>query len=80
MLDSSAESIERTFLVTDVVGSTALHRRFPADMLAAMDLHDQLLQGAIRRHGGDPFKNTGDGVYAGFDHPLQAVLGIIVGW
>ncbi len=77
MLDNAASSIERTFLVTDVVGSTALHRQFPGDMLGAMDLHDQLLQAAIRRHHGDPFKNTGDGLYAGFDRPLDAVRAII---
>ena len=75
-MDSSTTSIERTFLLTDVVGSTALHRRYPGHMLGAMDLHDHLLQAAIRRHGGDPFKNTGDGVYASFDHPLRAVLAI----
>ncbi len=77
MVDGTAGSTERTFLLTDVVGSTALHRRFPADMLAAMDLHDQLLQAAIRRHRGDPFKNTGDGVYAGFDSPADAVSAIV---
>src|SRR5450631_4834343 len=52
---SSAGSRETTILTTDVVGSTALLRRYPNDMLAAMDLHDQILYAAIRRRSGDPF-------------------------
>lgn len=74
---SSADPVERTFLATDVVGSTALHRRFPGHMLEAMDLHDQILRSAIIRHQGDPFKNTGDGVYALFERPLDAALAIV---
>ncbi|WP_024510507.1 adenylate/guanylate cyclase domain-containing protein [Bradyrhizobium sp. ARR65] len=75
--DSSCDSRERTILTTDIAGSTALLRRFPNDMLAAMDLHDQILHAAIRRHAGDPFRSTGDGVLAAFDRPLDAVLAAI---
>jgi predicted ATPase/class 3 adenylate cyclase len=74
---SSAGSRESTILTTDVVGSTALLRRYPNDMLAAMDLHDQILHAAIRRHSGNPFRNTGDGVLAIFERPLDAVLAAI---
>jgi predicted ATPase/class 3 adenylate cyclase len=74
---SSAGSRETTILTTDVVGSTALLRRYPNDMLAAMDLHDQILYAAIRRRSGNPFRNTGDGVLANFDRPLDAVLAAI---
>jgi predicted ATPase/class 3 adenylate cyclase len=66
-----------TFAVTDAVGSTSLYHRYPADMPAAMDLHDQILAAAIRRHHGNPFKNTGDGVFAVFVRPLDAVLAMI---
>jgi class 3 adenylate cyclase len=52
-LESSADSRERTILTTDVVGSTALLRRYPDDMMGAMDLHDQILHAAIRHHSGD---------------------------
>ena len=62
--ESSAGNRETTILTTDVVGSTALLRRYPNDMLAAMDLHDQILYAAIRRRSGNPFRNTGDGVLA----------------
>ena len=61
---------ERTILTTDIVGSTALLRRYPNDMMSAMDLHDQILRDAIRRHSGDPFRSTGDGVLAIFDRTL----------
>jgi predicted ATPase/class 3 adenylate cyclase len=68
---------ERTILTTDIVGSTALLRRYPNDMMSAMDLHDQVLHQAIRRHAGDPFRSTGDGVLAIFDRPLDAVMAAI---
>ena len=68
---------ERTILTTDIVGSTALLRRYPNDMMNAMDLHDRILHAAIRRHAGDPFRSTGDGVLAIFDRPLDAVMAAI---
>ena len=68
---------ERTILTTDIVGSTALSRRYPNDMMNAMDLHDRVLHAAIRRHSGDPFRSTGDGVLAIFDRPLDAVMASI---
>jgi predicted ATPase/class 3 adenylate cyclase len=73
----SSDVRERTILTTDVVGSTALLRRYPNDMLSAMDLHDQILHTAIRRHAGDPFRSTGDGVLAIFDRPGDAVMAAI---
>src|ERR1700736_5548569 len=75
--DTSVDVRERTILTTDIVGSTALLRRYPNDMMSAMDLHDQILRDAIRRHAGDPFRSTGDGVLAIFDRPLDAVMAAI---
>jgi predicted ATPase/class 3 adenylate cyclase len=74
---SSAGNRESTILTTDVVGSTALLRRYPNDIMGAMDLHDQILHAAIRRRSGDPFRHTGDGVLAIFERPLDAVLAAI---
>jgi predicted ATPase/class 3 adenylate cyclase len=68
---------ESTILTTDIVGSTALLRRFPNDVMGAMDLHDQILHAAIRHRSGDPFRHTGDGVLAIFERPLDAVLAAI---
>ena len=73
----SAVSRESTILATDVVGSTALLRRYPNDAMSAMDLHDQILHAAIRRRSGDPFRHTGDGVLAIFERPRDAVLAAI---
>src|SRR5262245_1573079 len=74
---SAAGNRESTILTTDIVGSTSLLRRYPNDMMDAMDRHDQILHAAIRRHSGDPFRSTGDGVLAIFDQPLDAVLAAI---
>jgi predicted ATPase len=62
-----------TFLFTDIEGST---RRWEADadaMRAALELHDELLRGAIADHGGELFKHTGDGVCAVFSSSRAAV-------
>jgi predicted ATPase/class 3 adenylate cyclase len=75
--ESSAGSRESTILTTDIVGSTALLRRYPNEMMGAMDLHDQILHAAIRRRSGDPFRHTGDGVLAIFERPRDAVLAAI---
>ena len=75
--DLPSDGRERTILTTDIVGSTTLLRRYPNDMLAAMDLHDRILYATIRRHGGDPFRSTGDGVLAIFNHPLEAVMAAV---
>jgi predicted ATPase/class 3 adenylate cyclase len=75
--DLPADDRERTILTTDIVSSTALLRRYPNDMLNAMDQHDRILYAAIRRHAGDPFRSTGDGVLAIFDRPLDAVLAAV---
>jgi predicted ATPase/class 3 adenylate cyclase len=72
-----AGSRESTILITDVVGSTALLRRYPNDLMGAMDLHDQILHAAIRRHAGVPFRHTGDGVLAIFERPLDAARAAI---
>jgi len=74
---SSTGSRERTIFTTDIVGSTALLRRYPNDMMSAMDLHDQIIHAAIRRRSGEPFRHTGDGVLAIFERPLDAVLAAI---
>ena len=76
-LEIPSESRERTILTTDIVGSTGLLRRFPNDMMGAMDLHDQILHTSIRRYSGDPFRSTGDGVLAAFDRPVDAVMAAI---
>jgi predicted ATPase/class 3 adenylate cyclase len=72
-LGAADDSAERTILTTDIVGSTAMIHRHPDDIVAAMDQHDHILAAAIARHHGQSFKNTGDGIFAIFARPSDAV-------
>ena len=62
-----------TFLFTDIEGST---RRWEADsdsMRVALEVHNQVLRGAIEGHAGHVFTYTGDGMCAVFASPRNAV-------
>jgi len=61
------------FLMTDVVGSTSMWERFPAEMPEILSRHDQLVHGEVERRGGTVFKHTGDGMIAVFRDPDEAV-------
>ena len=63
----------RTFLFTDIEGSTALWERAPDAMKAALLRHDGWLREAVASHGGRIVKTTGDGVMAVFDAPHDAI-------
>jgi class 3 adenylate cyclase len=62
-----------TFLFTDIEGSTRRWEADAAGMRQALAAHDEVLHGAIERHGGWLFKHTGDGVCAAFSSPRSAV-------
>jgi predicted ATPase len=62
-----------TFLFTDVEGSTRRWEADPDGMHAALAAHDEVLRGAVDRHGGRLFKHTGDGVCAAFASARSAV-------
>jgi predicted ATPase len=62
-----------TFLFTDVEGSTRRWESDADEMRIALAAHDEVLRGAIERHGGWLFKHTGDGVCAAFASPRCAV-------
>ena len=75
LLARSAEHVTmKTFLFTDIVRST--------DLLSAMEdrhwanlirRHDSELRTIIERHGGQIVDQTGDGYFAAFDEPADAV-------
>ena len=65
--------IERTFMFTDIKGSTNLWERYPDEMRAALSVHDEILETIINQHGGTVFKTVGDAFCAVFDSPDQAV-------
>jgi predicted ATPase/class 3 adenylate cyclase len=50
-----------TFVFTDVEGSTHLWEEAPESMMEALNLHDQLISGAVESHGGISVKPRGEG-------------------
>lgn len=62
-----------TFLFTDIEGSTRLWEEHPEQMPRALAAHETILREAIAAHRGQLFKTVGDGVYAVFGDPQEAV-------
>jgi len=62
-----------TFLFTDIEGSTTLWEENPGAMHTALARHDRMLRQAIESSAGCIVKNTGDGVYAVFAEPTDAL-------
>ena len=65
--------VDRTFLFTDIEGSTTLWENFPERMRGALARHDHLLRTVIEGHGGEVFKTVGDCFCAVFPNPVDAV-------
>jgi predicted ATPase/class 3 adenylate cyclase len=65
-----------TFVFTDIEGSTERWERDRDAMAAALRRHDQLLRKAIDHHHGHVFKTVGDGFYACFGHPIDAIAAV----
>ncbi|NOY57230.1 MAG: tetratricopeptide repeat protein [Actinobacteria bacterium] len=63
----------RTFLFTDLEGSTRLWETHPEATRVALAEHDETLAKAITAHRGRVFKHTGDGVLAVFASASDAV-------
>ena len=62
-----------SFLFTDIVGSTRLWEKFPAQMGAALARHDALIRAAVETHGGHVFKTVGDATHAAFQAPRASL-------
>jgi len=62
-----------TLLFTDIEGSTRLWELEGGRMPAALAGHDALARAAVEGNRGLIVKTTGDGIYAAFDDPLDAV-------
>jgi len=69
--DAAADLV--ALLFTDIEGSSLRWLNHRAAMQDAMRLHDQLVKDAIATHGGEIFKTTGDGFYAAFLRPSNAL-------
>jgi predicted ATPase/class 3 adenylate cyclase/tetratricopeptide (TPR) repeat protein len=63
------------FVMTDVVGSTALWEAHGDSMRDALEVHDGLVHGVMESAGGRVFKHTGDGMIAVFDDADAALIG-----
>jgi class 3 adenylate cyclase len=64
----------RTFMFTDIVGSTELMQVLGAEKWKkALARHDRLLRERITASGGEVIKQTGDGFFAAFFSPAAAV-------
>jgi class 3 adenylate cyclase len=56
----------RTFLFTDIEGSTKLWEQHPGAMKVGVARHDAILRGVVEAHLGYVVKTTGDGFLAAF--------------
>jgi class 3 adenylate cyclase len=64
----------RTFVFTDIVGSTKLLETLGDDKWRRLlARHNELLRAAIVENGGEVVQQTGDGFFAAFDSPKPAV-------
>ena len=66
-------SSETTLLFTDIEGSTKLWEEQGERMARALAEHDALSRSAVERNNGIVVKMTGDGMYAAFADPSDAV-------
>jgi class 3 adenylate cyclase len=71
--DTQASSQLTTLLFTDIEGSTRLWEQDGQAMSRALALHDRLSRAAVEENRGSIVKMTGDGMYAAFGDPLDAL-------
>ena len=55
--------VDRTFLFSDIEGSTQKWEAHPALMAHALARHDELMTAAVARNSGSIVSHTGDGVW-----------------
>ncbi len=64
----------RAFLFTDIVDATALKQRLgDARGAGAIEAHDKIFRELLRAHGGQEHENPGDGFFASFELPSDAL-------
>jgi predicted ATPase/class 3 adenylate cyclase/DNA-binding CsgD family transcriptional regulator len=67
-----------TFLFTDIEDSTRWWDEAPTDMAGALQVHDDIVRGAIESHGGYVFGTGGDGFSAAFSTAADAATAAVV--
>jgi predicted ATPase/class 3 adenylate cyclase len=70
-LDEQSEV--RTYLFTDIEGSTRMWEEDPQRMQPALARHDAIARSTVEKHRGRVVKMRGDGLHATFADPLDAL-------
>jgi class 3 adenylate cyclase len=71
---ASDDAATRTFMFTDICDSTALVATIGDQAWRhLLEWHDRLVDHVIAEHGGEVMDRAGDGIFAAFDHPRDAV-------
>jgi predicted ATPase/class 3 adenylate cyclase len=70
-LDEQSEV--RTYLFTDIEGSTRMWEENPQRMRPALARHDAIARSTVEKHRGRVVKMRGDGLHATFADPLDAL-------
>ena len=76
---AEAGSPTRTFLFTDIEGSTRLWEEEPGAMRQALARHDQMLRSMVETHGGAVFSTGGDGFAVAFQNAGSALRAAVDG-
>jgi class 3 adenylate cyclase len=70
----AGERVKRTFVFTDIVGSTSLAEALGDDAWPELiHWHDQTLRAIFSRYGGTEVKQTGDGFFVAFEDASTAI-------
>jgi predicted ATPase/class 3 adenylate cyclase len=70
----SSQREARTFMFTDIVGSTALAESLGDDAWSnLLRWHDEILRSLFSAHGGEEIKHTGDGFFVAFQRADDAL-------
>jgi len=70
----AADAATRTLMFTDIVKSTELVEAMGDEAwIEVLRWHDQTLRKLIADNGGEQINHVGDGVFAGFERPEQAI-------
>ena len=73
--DGKYDSAVRTFLFTDIVGSTAMTQEFGDTAgIKILHTHNKIVRHALGKYSGKEIKHTGDGIMACFSSASKAVL------
>src|SRR6266568_1878174 len=65
--------VTRTFLFTDIEGSTRSEQREPVAWANNHAHHNEIIEEVVRANNGEVYKNTGDGYQAAFVNAPEAL-------